>query len=664
VADRQRHTLGVRKVCKLLVAAIVSSLLTVPPGVARATTPGGGFVHDPSVYDVKTAGATVIGTGDLNHDDQTDVVTSGFNFLNVLLMGSDGTLHPDTVAPPHTGGNSAVAIGRLTLDLNPDVVVLDGPHALQIFPGDGTGGFGGPVTTLEYSDLFPNAINPPVSDPKVMQLALGDLNDDGIDDVVVTNFYNREVAVLLNDGLGGLAPTTLSPYPVGVYPGQAGIADFNGDSLADIAVVSEFGAPGLDDGAVTVYLGTALGTFVPAPGSPYDTGLIEPGRLVIGDVSGDGRPDVLAGSSYTAPMSVSVMLGGPLGLVMAPGSPIAVDPSGGGPMTIGYDANLGQAFLAVASEYSRTLTVMVADRLGQLSPAPGSPYVIDGYAGQPRYFFSSAGVGSLDGRPFVAMQSADAATGSFSGPLEVMVDELIPQPQMTVGATANPAAPGPTTFTARIRYAKAGWVTFSADGHAIDACGGDDGTRVRRSAARCTVTYRGASRHSVTATYRPRRSARTVKASFGETVAPCGRSLTGCDLRHADLHRAWLVNADLSHADLRGADLRHAVLVSAQLRGAKLGGANLHAAILIETDLRHAQLPHADLVRTDLYRARAQGANLRASRLAHANLTGSNLRGANLKGTELTEVLWADTRCPDGSGSWHHGRTCDGHLLP
>lgn len=44
--------------------------------------------------------------------------------------------------------------------------------------------------------------------------------------------------------------------------------------------------------------------------------------------------------------------------------------------------------------------------------------------------------------------------------------------------------------------------------------------------------------------------------------------LHGADLRHADLHGAYLYGADLMHADLRGADLYGADLYGADLRGA------------------------------------------------------------------------------------------------
>ena len=97
-----------------------------------------------------------------------------------------------------------------------------------------------------------------------------------------------------------------------------------------------------------------------------------------------------------------------------------------------------------------------------------------------------------------------------------------------------------------------------------------------------------------------------------------GRSLSGADLRRADL-----AGADLRRAVLFGADLRRADLAGADLAGADLFGADLAGANLYEADLFGADLFGADLAGADLF-----GANLRG-----ANLRGADLIGANLRAT-------------------------------
>jgi len=68
-------------------------------------------------------------------------------------------------------------------------------------------------------------------------------------------------------------------------------------------------------------------------------------------------------------------------------------------------------------------------------------------------------------------------------------------------------------------------------------------------------------------------------------------SLSGANLRRADLRMANMSEADLRRADLSGADLRGADLSEADLRGANLRKANLRGADLRGADLRGADLP-------------------------------------------------------------------------
>ena len=91
-------------------------------------------------------------------------------------------------------------------------------------------------------------------------------------------------------------------------------------------------------------------------------------------------------------------------------------------------------------------------------------------------------------------------------------------------------------------------------------------------------------------------------------------SLSGANLRGANLRRADLRGADLGEADLRGANLSEADLVGANLREANLVEANL-----VEADLR--------------------GADLREAELRGANLSGANLRGADLPALAQIEKM-------------------------
>jgi uncharacterized protein YjbI with pentapeptide repeats len=107
----------------------------------------------------------------------------------------------------------------------------------------------------------------------------------------------------------------------------------------------------------------------------------------------------------------------------------------------------------------------------------------------------------------------------------------------------------------------------------------------------------------------------------------------------ADLEAAVFSGVDLAGADLQGANLMISALDGTDLSGADLQGANLSVSIATDADLSGADL---------------QG----------ANLTVTDLKGANLSGANLSDVVWENTGCPDGTQSTQDDGTCVNNLTP
>jgi len=133
--------------------------------------------------------------------------------------------------------------------------------------------------------------------------------------------------------------------------------------------------------------------------------------------------------------------------------------------------------------------------------------------------------------------------------------------------------------------------------------------------------------------------------------------MKGADFIKADLSFASLVNADLSGADLMGANLSSANLAGATLTGANLAGANLAGATLINANLAGANLTGADMQLATLVNADLTNANLGASNLTYANLGGANLSGASLAGANLAGVNLGEANV---SGASFEGATFAG----
>jgi hypothetical protein len=139
-----------------------------------------------------------------------------------------------------------------------------------------------------------------------------------------------------------------------------------------------------------------------------------------------------------------------------------------------------------------------------------------------------------------------------------------------------------------------------------------------------------------------------------------------CELLAANLSFAMLANANLSAANLQSANLNGAILDSANLTGASLRystvtNANVYGVNLNGAYLDGANLSNSGAQMSNLSYAILTDANLTYTALFGSDLTGADLSGANLTGANVTDIIWSNTTCPDGSNSDSHGNTCIGY---
>ncbi len=96
------------------------------------------------------------------------------------------------------------------------------------------------------------------------------------------------MSVLLNLGAGTFAKNV--DYATGSQPSFVAIGDLNGDGKPDLATANQ------NENAVSVLLNLGAGTF--AAKVDYATGAY-PQTVALGDLNGDGRPDFAAANAHS-----------------------------------------------------------------------------------------------------------------------------------------------------------------------------------------------------------------------------------------------------------------------------------------------------------------------------------------------------------------------------
>ncbi len=136
---------------------------------------------------------------------------------------------------------------------------------------------------------------------RVIGIKVVDINGDGKPDIITTNNSDNTFSVLLNTSTG----TTISFAPkvdiaTGVTPGNIVAADFNGDGKTDLAITSLVATYG--HAQISVYTNTSSGSTISfAPKINFLTN--NASSVAAGDIDGDGKPDII----YSDQSVVSVL---------------------------------------------------------------------------------------------------------------------------------------------------------------------------------------------------------------------------------------------------------------------------------------------------------------------------------------------------------------------
>lgn len=242
-------------------------------------------------------------TADFDSDGDIDLIcvrklpyTTFGNRTNVLFLNIDGVMTDQTLefVPGFAVADNSrdVQVGEFNGDTWPDLIVAnagnDGSNGQQprLYINLGEDSFGNWLGLDEQPDRLPELLSSGGAEPNSCAVGVGDLTGNGVDDIYLLDYNNSvEDRLLINDGNGNFADETSMMPPGFVDSGFATagqIGDVNGDGWPDI----------VKNSVPTVRIaynegGTSFG-------SPQELVVTSCYHFNLGDIDGNGIQDVFA----------------------------------------------------------------------------------------------------------------------------------------------------------------------------------------------------------------------------------------------------------------------------------------------------------------------------------------------------------------------------------
>ncbi|WP_373536862.1 FG-GAP-like repeat-containing protein, partial [Microcoleus sp.] len=134
-------------------------------------------------------------------------------------------------------------------------------------------------------------------------VSIGDFNGDGKPDLAVANTNSNTTSIFLNTTTTGATTPTFATkvdFPTGANPYSVSIGDFNGDGKPDLAF------PNRGSGNTSILLNTTTtGATTPTFATKVDfTTGNSPNEVSIGDINGDGKPDLAVANRLSNTTSI------------------------------------------------------------------------------------------------------------------------------------------------------------------------------------------------------------------------------------------------------------------------------------------------------------------------------------------------------------------------
>ncbi len=267
------------------------------------TFAGKGAALVPDVFSVKLdlkAGEhdQDVTLSDLDGDGKPDmIVTNVYGRVSVFQNNSSHGM-PSFAPKVDRVTGSYYAYSTTAADLDgdgkPDLIAAGiNPDNISIFRNKSTPG------NISFSDSIPLPVG-----HGPWSASIGDLDGDGKPDLVVAAIYANSLTIFRNTS----TPGSISFGPgkdlgTGVFPRQVVIADLNGDGKNDLAAANS-GSISTSSNTISVFKNTSIGSTITFDNKVDLQAGTNPKAIAAGDLDGDGKPELVVANSDDASVSV------------------------------------------------------------------------------------------------------------------------------------------------------------------------------------------------------------------------------------------------------------------------------------------------------------------------------------------------------------------------
>ncbi|MBI3003909.1 MAG: VCBS repeat-containing protein, partial [Ignavibacteriales bacterium] len=254
-------------------------------------------------------GPTGIAIYDLDEDGKPDIAVTNYTDFTVSILrntSTSGSITAGSFAPKvnfTTGFYPwGIAIGDVDQDTKPDLVIANylsnlgsgQPSSVAVFRNTSTSGS---ITTGSFSAKveFTTGTSPAA-------VALGDLDGDGKLDLAISDYNSNMVSLFRNTGSSGsISFATKVDFTTGSNTHSLSIGDIDGDGKPDIAITNR------SSNTVSVLTNTSSTGSITSSSFSAKVDFVTgntPSDVSIGDLDGDGKPELIVANQASNTVSV------------------------------------------------------------------------------------------------------------------------------------------------------------------------------------------------------------------------------------------------------------------------------------------------------------------------------------------------------------------------